>query len=92
MKKTYKVYDPDTMSECDAEEFAATSPDNAAEEFAESSDGMDGECSEERTVMVAEVGSDEWRRFEVRSEVTVQYRATEIEQQAESGGGEGETD
>jgi len=82
--KMYKVYDSDTADEIDAKEFAATSPDRAAEDFAESRDGDDGgEPTEERLVMVAEVGSDMWQQFEVRGEVTVQYHATEIEQQDE---------
>jgi len=71
------------MSECDSEEFEASSPDIAAEDFAENSDEMDGEVSEKRPVMVAEVGSDMWRKFEVISEVTVEYHAAEIEQQDE---------
>ena len=81
MKKTYRVYDPDTMSETEAEECVASSPGLAAEEFVEGEDGGDGEPTEDRTVMVAEVGSDEWRKFDVTCEVTVQYHATEIEQQ-----------
>ena len=83
MKKTYKVYEPDTADECESLQFVASSPDHAAEQFAARLDGMDGGDTPERTVMVAEVGSDEWRRFEVRGEVTVQYRATEIEQQVD---------
>ena len=83
MKKTYKVYDPDTMSESEAEECVASSPGLAAEEFVEGEDGEDCETTEVSTVLVAEVGSDKWRKFDVTCEVTVQYHATEIEQQDE---------
>jgi len=83
VKKTYRAYDPDTGEECDAKEFVASSPDRAAEDFSESRDEMDGEVSEYRSVMVAEVGSDNWQSFEVTGEVEVQYHATEIEQQDE---------
>ena len=83
MKKTYKVYDKYTGDGGNTEEFTASSPDRAAEDLAESRDETDGEVSEDRWVMVAEVGSDEWRQFDVTGEVTVQYHATENEEEDE---------
>ena len=83
MKKTYKVYDKYTGDAGNAVEFVASSPGCAAEEFAEDEDGDDCENDEVRTVMVAEVGSDEWQQFDVTCEVTVQYHATEIEEEDE---------
>jgi len=73
------VYDPDTADECESLQFVASSPDHAAEQFAARLDGMDGGDTPERTVMVAELGSDGWRRFSVKGEATVRYYAKEID-------------
>ena len=79
--KTWDAYDDENSDEADCFQVEAENAEDAAEEAAEKLDPLAGEFAKERTIMVREAGTDGWRKFRVTAEVTVQYWATEEEQQ-----------
>lgn len=77
----FLAYDPDNCTEDDAHEIEALDAEDAAEQYAESSDRQSAEYTYAReggVVMVRAKGFDEpWVRYEVTGESVPQYHATE---------------